>query len=185
MYYYPDGEAIQRAAWFQLSIRIAGLTPNRRADQPIGSGSASLSKQREGKVYSPRAMKGYTPIHYFEPMLEPPGLLRHAAVPIDGGTYEVECDAPVFVAMINDRIRVGSFYYSSIKLAAVTESDMEGEDCLLEGGKITCEREWRFLGLMPGKGTFLVPAILDVWATALDEVLSQPAGIALTGIGIP
>ena len=55
---------------------------------------------------------------------------------------------------------------------------------ILECRKITCQREWRFLGFMFRKGTLFVPAVLNVGAASLNKMLRQSARVALSGVTI-
>lgn len=135
-YFYIDMEdPIQRSAWYQINISIGATVEDRRPGQPIASGSASLRKQREGKIYSPPSYDGYTPIYYYEPMLDPPGLLRHSAVPLNNAppTHPPDCNAPVFVAVIDGQLKLGSFYSAPKLLPPSSTTTLGADECPYNG----------------------------------------------------
>lgn len=133
-YYYPDNNPIQRGAWYQVSINIGAINPNRKPGDPIASGSANLKKQSEGNLYNPPVKKGFVPVSYYEPLMNPPALITHTARPLDEKPHEVFCNTPVFVAFINGDLKVGRYFgtFGSIPHNKVDTDIFPGE-CIYEG----------------------------------------------------
>lgn len=135
-YYYPESENFQKGMWYQLNISIGNVNLDRKPKDPIASGSASLVKQHEGYLYSPPNRKpSVIPVKYFEPLMEPPGLLSHGAAPKFGvGVLDKDCDTVVFVAFINGALKTARFFRAGLAQTVDTSfDDRIGEPCLLSG----------------------------------------------------
>lgn len=148
-YYYRDDDPIQRSAWYQLSISIGETIHNRQPNQPIAGGSAQLHMQKEGHVFAPSRYDGATPIYYYEPILNPPQLLRHDAAPSDGDrTHKPECDAPVFVAIMDGQLKVASFYYTPSLRPGEHRSELGEGECPYNGSWATITSAGSYIPMM-------------------------------------
>lgn len=128
-YYYPDGDPIQRGVWYQININIGATATPRRAGMPIAGGAATLRLQSEGKLFSHPELHMYLPVFFYEPMLNPPGLLRHSAVPMDDSHVIPHCDTVVFAAIMNGELKTARFFASTVSAPPYATSDLDGE-CL-------------------------------------------------------
>ncbi len=113
--YYFDDTGFQRGVWYQISISIGAVRQNRGPGDPIGTGSATLRKQREGYLYAPPATSPiswlpYLPIKFHEPLLG--GLLSHVGVPAIRARALPPplVDTPMFVSFVDDDLKVVSYY---------------------------------------------------------------------------
>lgn len=131
---------IQTGAWYQVNIRIGETNQKRRPGQPIATGSASLRKNREGRIYcyptgpAPRMRRHFLPFKYYEPLLE--GLVSHEGVPAGPteGKLPVS-DTPVFVCFVGGTLKVVFYYHDPEYLQRPERKTMESEygPCLLAG----------------------------------------------------
>jgi hypothetical protein len=134
-YHYPEEEdGYQRACWYQINIKIGPINKNREPGEPIASGSAELRLQQEGYLYSPPIRKSFIPVKYYEPMMEPPGLLSHSARPLYGGSLQKDCDTPVYVGIVEGELKVARYFRAGDSKPINTRIDeRDGEPCLYGG----------------------------------------------------
>ena len=134
-YFYPEEEdGFQRAAWYQINIRIGAINKNRKPGEPLASGSADLRLQQQGFLYSPPTKYGFLPVKYYEPLMEPPGLLSHSAKPLFGGSLTKDCDTPVYVGVVDGELKVARYYRAGkAKFRDDREDERDGEDCMFGG----------------------------------------------------
>ncbi len=134
-YHYPEEEdGYQRACWYQINIKIGSINKDRKPGEPIATGSAELRLQQEGFLYSPPIRKSFIPVKYYEPMMDPPGLLSHSAKPLYGGNLTKDCDTPVYVGIVEGELKVARYFRAgdSKPINNVTD-EREGEPCLYGG----------------------------------------------------
>lgn len=134
-YHYPEEEdGYQRACWYQINIKIGSINKDRKPGEPIATGSADLRLQQEGFLYSPPIRKSFIPVKYYEPMLDPPGLLSHSAKPLYGGNLTKDCDTPVYVGIVEGELKVARYFRAGdAKPINNSTDEREGEPCLYGG----------------------------------------------------
>lgn len=149
-YYYND-EYLQRSCWYQININIGKLSTSRKYGEPIADGSATLVLQQEGYLYSPPVKESFIPVKYFEPMLDPPGLLSHSAKPLIGHTKVPMCDSPVYVGIVDGELKVAKYFRAGPgSIVSSSYDERIGEQCMYSG-----TWSWRFesglqaLSMMP------------------------------------
>lgn len=127
--YSYDSDGVQYGYWYQLSI---SLSTNKKREQggPIGSGSAQLTIQRRGALYTPPGKYSFLPFKFHEPLIG--GLLSHSA-PAHGSSIP-DCDTPMFVTFVNGSLKVASFYrVSKQDVIDSTEDSRTPGECMYEG----------------------------------------------------
>lgn len=151
-YHYPEEEdGYQRACWYQINIKIGSINKDRKPGEPIATGSAELRLQQEGFLYSPPIRKSFIPVKYYEPMMDPPGLLSHSAKPLYGGTLTKDCDTPVYVGVVEGELKVARYFRAGDSKPINTRVDeRDGEPCLYGGSwSWTYESGNQFMPPMP------------------------------------
>jgi hypothetical protein len=134
-YHYPEEEdGYQRACWYQINIKIGPIKDKREPGEPIATGSAELRLQQEGFLYSPPIRKSFIPVKYYEPMMDPPGLLSHSAKPLYGGNLTKDCDTPVYVGIVEGELKVARYFRAGDSKPIDSRVDeRDGEPCLYGG----------------------------------------------------
>lgn len=134
-YHYPKEEdGYQRACWYQINIKIGPVKDKREPGEPIATGSAELRLQQEGFLYSPPIRKSFIPVKYYEPMMDPPGLLSHSAKPLYGGNLTKDCDTPVYVGIVEGELKVARYFRAGDSKPVNSRVDeRDGEPCLYGG----------------------------------------------------
>lgn len=132
-YGYPGGDSLQKGYWYQLNIHIGALRRFRRPNEPLALGIATLRKQREGFLWSSATSRhSYIPVKYYEPLL--PGLLSHSARPLDRSTRPVPCDTVVYVGIMNNELKIASYYRpKGVEPHTSVDDPRSNGECLLEG----------------------------------------------------
>lgn len=131
--YFFDTSGYKKSVWYSVTLNLSTNT-DRQDGEPVGFGSASLVKQREGFIWAPTSKYGrYLPVKYHEPLL--PGLLSVDGAASDPSLPAVDCDTPIYVGFDDgDELLVG-FYHRDTREREDTKvvDETEGEECLYSG----------------------------------------------------
>lgn len=166
-YYYPEGENYQKSIWYQLNLKLE-LNTKRKANDPIGFGSADLRKQLEGTLYTRKVPKigAVIPVKYHEDLLSPPGLLSHDAGARADIPPKKPVEGPVYVGFVDGSLKVARYYNPGQRVSASSSfDDRIGEDCFLGGSW-----SWSF-----ESGGNIVPAM--PYTNEFDDRSPLPASV--------
>lgn len=167
-YYYPEGgDGYQRACWYQINIKIGKINKGRKPGDPIATGSAELRLQQQGYLYSPPIRKSFIPVKYYEPMMDPPGLLSHSARPLYGGNLTKDCDTPVYVGIVEGELKVARYFRAGDSKPVNNRVDeRDGETCLFGGTwSWTVEEGFQSMPQMPYTNDIDNRAVLSTLVT--------------------
>lgn len=107
-YRFGDDD-IQRGVWYQISISIGALTPNREPGQPVAVGTAALRLQSEGILFATRTPIGrFLPIKFYDPLFK--GLHSHDAAPASNTQADPRCDTVMYVHFVGDDLKTVRFF---------------------------------------------------------------------------
>lgn len=133
-YYYGD-DGIQRSVWYQINISIGVTVAERDIGQPIATGTASFTRNAEGRIYCPPApvRSRFVPFKAHEPLL--PGLLSHDGAPSLPIADELipHVDTVMFVSFIDDELHVARFYRSNETIPTSVIDTVPENGCMYEG----------------------------------------------------
>lgn len=179
-YWYPEEEdGYQRAAWYQINIKIGAINKNRAPGAPIASASADLRKQQEGFLYNPPGKYGFLPVKYYEPLMDPPGLLSHSAKPLYGGSLNKDCDTPVYVGVVDGELKVARYYRSGkMKIRNDREDERDGETCMFGGAW-----SWTYTSGLEGIPPMPYTNDIDSRAVLAESVATGTETVTPSGYG--
>lgn len=132
--YAEDG--FQRSAWYQININIGKIKKNRKKNEPIATGSASLALQQVGPIFAPpvRGRARYIKIKFHEPLLG--HLLSHEGAPSieAAGKPAPVCDTVMYVGIMNGELKtVKQFFDPYTDTYNKIEDSRQPGECMVAG----------------------------------------------------